>query len=83
MKVKAVRVHEYGGPEKLVYEDIEIGTPGPGQALRVRRTAAKQATDASHQLALPPPQMQLPYEPPHLWIRKSVVVPHPPKFVNF
>lgn len=36
--VKAVRVHEYGGPEKLVYEDIEIGAPGPGQA-RVRHTA--------------------------------------------
>lgn len=38
MKVKAVRVHEYGGPEKLVYEDIEIGDPGPGQAL-IRHTA--------------------------------------------
>src|SRR5690606_20534804 len=36
--IKAVRVHEYGGPEKLVYEDIEIGEPGPGQAL-VRHTA--------------------------------------------
>ena len=36
--VKAVRIHEYGGPEKLVYEDIEIGDPGPGQAL-VRHTA--------------------------------------------
>ncbi|KMK64927.1 quinone oxidoreductase [Puniceibacterium sp. IMCC21224] len=38
MKVKAIRVHEYGGPEKLVYEDIEIGEPGPGQAL-IRHTA--------------------------------------------
>lgn len=36
--VKAVRVHEYGGPEKLRYEDIEIGEPGPGQAY-VRHTA--------------------------------------------
>jgi NADPH2:quinone reductase len=36
--VKAVRVHEYGGPEKLRYEDIEIGAPGPGQAY-VRHTA--------------------------------------------
>jgi NADPH:quinone reductase len=34
----AVRVHEYGGPEKLVYEDIDIGEPGPGEAL-VRHTA--------------------------------------------
>jgi NADPH2:quinone reductase len=38
MKIKAVRVHEYGGPEKLVYEDIEIGAPGPGEAL-IRHTA--------------------------------------------
>lgn len=36
--VKAVRVHEYGGPEKLLYEDIEIGKPGPGQAY-IRHTA--------------------------------------------
>jgi NADPH2:quinone reductase len=36
--VKAVRVHEYGGPEKLRYEDIEIGAPGPGQAY-IRHTA--------------------------------------------
>lgn len=36
--VKAIRVHEYGGPDKLRYEDIEIGEPGPGQAY-VRHTA--------------------------------------------
>lgn len=36
--VKAVRIHEYGGIEKLRYEDIEIGAPGPGQAY-VRHTA--------------------------------------------
>ncbi|MEX0406842.1 quinone oxidoreductase [Aquibium sp. LZ166] len=36
--VKAVRVHEYGGPDKLRYEDVEVGEPGAGQA-RVRHTA--------------------------------------------
>jgi NADPH:quinone reductase len=36
--VKAIRIHEYGGPEKLRYEDIEIGDPGPGQAY-IRHTA--------------------------------------------
>jgi NADPH2:quinone reductase len=36
--VKAIRIHEYGGPEKLRYENIEIGDPGPGQAY-VRHTA--------------------------------------------
>jgi NADPH:quinone reductase len=36
--VKAVRVHEYGGPDKMRYEDVEVGDPGPGQAL-IRHTA--------------------------------------------
>jgi NADPH2:quinone reductase len=35
---KAVRVHAYGGPEVLRYEDVEVGRPGPGQ-LRVRHRA--------------------------------------------
>jgi NADPH2:quinone reductase len=30
--MKAVRVHEIGGPDKLVYEDVPLPTPGPGQA---------------------------------------------------
>ncbi len=36
--VKAVRFHKTGGPEVLVYEDVELGEPGPGQA-RLRHTA--------------------------------------------
>ncbi|HEX8167028.1 MAG TPA: quinone oxidoreductase [Beijerinckiaceae bacterium] len=35
---KAVRVHAYGGPEVLKYEDVEVGRPGPGQ-LRIRHHA--------------------------------------------
>ncbi|WP_232628759.1 quinone oxidoreductase family protein [Methylobacterium sp. Leaf118] len=35
---KAIRVHEYGGPEAMVYEDIPTPEPGPGQ-IRVRQTA--------------------------------------------
>ncbi len=31
--MKAVRVHEVGGPEVLRYEDVPVPTPGPGQAL--------------------------------------------------
>ena len=30
--MKAVRVHETGGPEVLRYEEIPVPTPGPGQA---------------------------------------------------
>jgi NADPH2:quinone reductase len=35
---RAMRVHETGGPEKLTWEEVEVGTPGPGQ-VRVRNTA--------------------------------------------
>lgn len=31
--MKAVRIHEYGGPEVLVYEDVPIPEPGPKQIL--------------------------------------------------
>ena len=30
--MKAIRVHETGGPEKLVYEEVPLPVPGPGQA---------------------------------------------------
>jgi NADPH2:quinone reductase len=36
--VKAVRVHNYGGPEALSIDDIDISAPGPGEAL-IRHTA--------------------------------------------
>src|SRR4029453_19620067 len=29
--MKAIRVHETGGPEKLKYEDIQVPEPGAGQ----------------------------------------------------
>ena len=35
---KAIRIHRYGGPEALRWEDVEVGDPGPGQ-LRVRHAA--------------------------------------------
>ncbi|HYD31819.1 MAG TPA: quinone oxidoreductase [Azospirillaceae bacterium] len=37
--VHAIRIHEYGGPEVLRWEEVEeIGSPGPGQ-VRLRHTA--------------------------------------------
>lgn len=36
--VKAIRVHEPGGAEKMLFEDVELPDPGPGQA-RIRHTA--------------------------------------------
>lgn len=35
---KAIRIHRFGGPEEMRWEDVEVGQPGPGQAL-VRHTA--------------------------------------------
>ncbi len=35
---KAIRIHAHGGPEAMVYEDVETKTPGNGEA-RVRHTA--------------------------------------------
>src|SRR5688572_5252996 len=36
--VKAIRIHEAGGPDNMRWEDVEVGAPGPGQVL-VRNTA--------------------------------------------
>jgi NADPH2:quinone reductase len=38
MKTHAIRIYEYGGPEVLRYEAVELPEPGPGEA-RVRHTA--------------------------------------------
>lgn len=35
---KAIRIHEYGGPEVLQWEDVPLPNPGPGEAL-VRHAA--------------------------------------------
>ena len=34
---KAIRFHEFGGPEVLKWEDVDVGDPGPGE-LRLRHT---------------------------------------------
>lgn len=34
----AIRIHEHGGPEKLVWEDVDVGAPGAGE-IRVRHHA--------------------------------------------
>lgn len=37
--VKTVRIHEFGGTDKLKVEDVEVGEPGPGE-VRLRHEAA-------------------------------------------
>lgn len=36
--VGVVRIHEYGGPENLRYEDVDLPAPGPGE-VRIKQTA--------------------------------------------
>jgi NADPH2:quinone reductase len=38
MKTKAIRIHEFGGPDVLRFETVDLPEPGPGEA-RVRHTA--------------------------------------------
>lgn len=38
MKVKAIRISEYGGPDVLEFVDVDLPEPGPGEA-RIRHTA--------------------------------------------
>jgi NADPH:quinone reductase len=37
--VHAVRIHSYGGPEVLTYEEVDVAAPGPGE-VRLRQKAA-------------------------------------------
>jgi NADPH:quinone reductase len=34
----AIRVHEYGGPDVLKWEEVKVGEPGPGE-VRIKQTA--------------------------------------------
>jgi NADPH:quinone reductase-like Zn-dependent oxidoreductase len=43
--MKAVRIHSYGGPEVLVYEDAPRPTPGPGELLAQVHAAGVNPAD--------------------------------------
>lgn len=43
--MKAVRIHAYGGPEVLVYEDVPTPSPGPGEVLLRVRAAGVNPVD--------------------------------------
>ena len=45
--MKAVRIHRYGGPEVLVYEDVDTPQPGPGQVLVQVRAIGVNPIDVS------------------------------------
>ncbi len=51
---KAVRIHNPGGPEALVYEDVEVGTPGPGEVLLEQGACGLNYIDVYHRSGLYP-----------------------------
>ncbi len=61
--VKAIVVHEYGGPEVMKWEDVEIGAPGPGEA-RVKHAAiGLNFVDVYNRTGLYKPPGGLPFTP--------------------
>lgn len=48
--MKAVRVHETGGPEVLRYEDVDRREPGPGEALVQIATAGLNYLDVQYRI---------------------------------
>ncbi|MFO1318563.1 MAG: quinone oxidoreductase [Burkholderiales bacterium] len=51
---KAIRIHKTGGPEVLVYEDVAVGVPGPGQARVKNNVIGLNFIDTYHRSGLYP-----------------------------
>jgi len=51
---KAVTIHEVGGPEVLKFETVEVGDPGPGQALLTQTAAGLNFIDTYQRTGLYP-----------------------------
>lgn len=59
--VAAIRVHQYGGPDVLTFEEIEVGAPGEGQ-IRIRQHACGvNFIDTYFRTGLYPPPAGLPF----------------------
>ena len=55
----AIRIHEFGGTDKLRWEEVDVAEPGPGQ-VRVRHTAiGLNFIDTYHRTGLYPNQLPL------------------------
>lgn len=52
----AIRIHETGGPEVLKWEEVDVGSPGPGQALVRQSAAGLNYIDVYHRTGLYPQQ---------------------------
>ena len=58
---KALRIHETGGPEVLVWEDVELGPPGPGEARLRHAAVGVNYVDTYHRGGVPHPWPLAPF----------------------
>ncbi len=65
MMVKAVRIHQVGGPDVLTYEDISLGAPGPGEVHIRNEAIGLNFLDVYYRTGLYPSPSGLPLIPGH------------------
>ncbi|WKW52278.1 quinone oxidoreductase family protein [Rhodomicrobium lacus] len=58
----AIRIHAYGGPDVLRWEEVEVGAPGPGQVKIRQHAAGVNYIDVYHRTGLYP-QPSFPFTP--------------------
>lgn len=51
---KVIRIHETGGPEVMKWEDIDVGSPGPGQVRIKQNAIGLNFIDCYHRMGLYP-----------------------------
>ncbi|MBF0373241.1 MAG: quinone oxidoreductase, partial [Alphaproteobacteria bacterium] len=51
---KAIRIHQFGGPETLVWEDVTVNPPGPGEVLLTNTAVGLNFIDVYHRTGLYP-----------------------------
>ena len=67
----AIRFHKPGGPDVLVWEEVKLGKPGPGEA-RIRHTAVGlNLVDIYKRSGLYPAQLPSSAARAPVWSRKS------------
>jgi NADPH:quinone reductase len=57
--VRAIRIHQFGGPEVLRVEDVPVPKPGPGEALIKVEATGINYVDIYHRTGLYPGQLPL------------------------
>ena len=51
---KAIRIHAHGGPERLKFDAVTVGEPGPGEALLEHAAVGLNFIDVYHRIGLYP-----------------------------